>query len=57
MASARLCLLPVNGQERLCWQFTLSQDDGAYISYIDAITGAELQLEKVIQLEFGPVTA
>ncbi len=57
VASARLCLLPVNGQERLCWQFTLAQEDGAYISYIDAITGAELLLEKVIQLEFGQVTA
>jgi hypothetical protein len=55
--SARLCLLPANGQERLCWQFTLAQGDGAYISYIDAITGAELLLEKIMQLEFGQVAA
>lgn len=55
--SARQCLLPTGGQERLCWQFTLSQGDGAYISYIDAMTGEELHLEKIMQLEFGQVAA
>lgn len=55
--SARQCLLPVGGQERLCWQFTLAQGDGAYISYIDAMTGEELHLEKIMQLEFGQVAA
>lgn len=55
--SARQCLLPVGGQERLCWQFTLSQGDGTYISYIDAMTGEELHLEKIMQLEFGQVAA
>ncbi len=51
--SARLCLLPISSQERLCWQFTLSKEDTAFISYIDAITGSELLLEKIVQLEFG----
>ena len=55
--SARLCLLPVNGQERLCWQFTVTLEDDAYISYIDAMTGSELLLEKVMQLEFGSIAA
>lgn len=55
--SARLCLLPVGGQERLCWQFTLSQEDASFISYIDAMTGEELRLEKVMQLESGSVAA
>ncbi len=55
--SVRQCLLPVGGQERLCWQFTLAQGDGAYISYIDAMTGEELHLEKIMQLEFGQVAA
>lgn len=55
--SARQCLLPVGSQERLCWQFTLAQGDGAYISYIDAMTGEELHLEKIMQLEFGQVAA
>lgn len=55
--SARLCLLPVGSQERLCWQFTLRAGEDAYISYIDAITGEELHLEKIIQLETGQVAA
>ncbi|MBE5811606.1 MAG: hypothetical protein E7318_11830 [Clostridiales bacterium] len=55
--SARLCLLPADSQERLCWQFTLSQGDDAYISYIDALSGAEVHLEKILQLEFGQVAA
>ena len=53
----RLCLLAHEGQERLCWQFTLAQGDGTYISYIDAMTSEELLLEKVMQSEFGQVTA
>ncbi len=55
--SARLCLLPSGGTERLCWQFTLLQGDGTYISYIDAMTGRELHLEKVMQLDFGSAPA
>lgn len=54
---ARLCLIPHEGQERLCWQFTMSWEDETYISYIDAMNGSELLLEKVMQLEFGQVTA
>ena len=55
--TARLCLLPHEGQERLCWQFTLSLGEETYISYIDAMTGDELHLEKIMQLEFGQVAA
>ena len=57
VTSARLCLLPTDGQERLCWQFSLAQGDETYISYVDAMTGNELLLEKVMQLEFGSVAA
>lgn len=55
--TARLCLLPSGGQERLCWQFTLMQGGESYVSCIDAITGAELHLEKVVQLETGTIAA
>lgn len=54
---ARLCLLPHGSQERLCWQFTLTKEDESYISYIDAMTGEELQLEKIMLLEFGQAAA
>lgn len=55
--AARLCLLPHDGQERLCWQFILTQEDESYISYIDAMTGQELHLEKIMLLEFGQTAA
>ena len=55
--NARLCLLPQNGQERLCWQFTVSQEDERYIAFIDALNGRELLLEKLMQLEQGQVPA
>ena len=54
---ARLCLLPYQEQERLCWQFTITRDEETYLSYIDAITGSELLLEKLMQLESGQVAA
>lgn len=57
VAFSRLCLLPHEGQERMCWQFTLQQEDSAFISYIDAMTGEELLLEKIMQLEFGSIAA
>lgn len=57
VVASRLCLLPHQSQERLCWQFTLTIGDETYISYIDAITGKELQLDKVMQLEFGSIAA
>lgn len=56
-AFARLCLFPHEGQERLCWQFTLTREEERYISYIDAMTGEELHLEKLVQLESGQVAA
>ncbi len=55
--SARLCLIPHQGQERLCWQFTISGEDEAYIACIDAMNGRELLLEKIMQLEYGQVPA
>lgn len=53
----RLCVLPVDGQERLCWQFTVTHNDDTYISFIDATTGREVLLEKVMPLEYGSVPA
>lgn len=55
--SVRACLLPVEEQERLCWQFTLRVGDDAFISYIDAMTGEEVLLEKIMQLESGSIPA
>lgn len=57
VTGARMCLLPSGGQERMCWQFTITRDDQVYISYVDAMNGEDLLLEKVIQLEYGETTA
>lgn len=55
--SVRLAVIPVGSQERLCWQFTLTHNDETYVCFIDAITGREVLLEKVMQLEYGSVPA
>lgn len=55
--NARLCLLPHDGQERLCWQFTVRQEEEQFIVFIDAMNGSELLLEKLMQLEQGQVPA
>lgn len=57
VTAVRQCLLPVKEQERLCWQFSMTVEDGEYIAYIDAMTGEELRLEKVMQLESGSIPA
>lgn len=57
MENARLCILPYSGQERLCWQFTVRQEEEQYIVFIDAMNGSELLLEKLMQLEQGQVPA
>ncbi len=54
---ARLCLLPIGNQERTCWQFSLNHGEDAFVSYVDAMTGEEVLLEKVMQLEFGSMPA
>lgn len=53
----RLAILPVGSQERLCWQFAMHHDGEYYISFIDAQTGQQLLLEKVMQLEYGAIPA
>lgn len=55
--SVRRCLLLHDGQERLCWQFTVLWDGDTYVICIDATTGRELLLEKVMQLEAGAMAA
>ena len=57
ITDVRQCLLPMNSSERLCWQFTLLCDDDQYICYIDALTGEELLLEKIMQLTYGSIAA
>lgn len=57
IAGVRLAILPVGAQEHLCWQFTLRYHGEHYISFVDAQTGQELLLEKVMQLDYGSISA
>ena len=55
--AARLAVILAGTQERLCWQFTVTHNDERYVCFIDATTGRELLLEKLMQLEYGSVPA
>ncbi len=52
--SARLCVIPIDDglgsgrTEALCWEFDGAYDEGRYLVYIDAETGDEVQVLKVV---------
>ena len=54
---ARLCLIPYRGGEKLCYEFTGSWSDSQYLVYIDALTGEEAEILKVIESQAGPLAA
>ena len=51
--AANLALIPVNGQETLCWEFACKYADGEYIVYLDASTGEEVRIFRVLQSAQG----
>ena len=55
--SSRLCLIPYLGTERLCYEFAGYWDDNEYRVYIDAVTGEEAEILKVIPMENGILAA
>lgn len=54
---ARLCLIDAGAGERLAWQFSVQAMDGTYLVFIDATTGRELLLEKLIDTDAGVTAA
>lgn len=46
--SARLAVIPENDSEVLCYEVAASQGDDRFLAYIDAATGAELELMQVV---------
>lgn len=54
ITSARLCVIPISDglgtgrTEALCWEFDGSWEDNRYLIYIDAETGKELEVLKVV---------
>ncbi len=56
-APGRLCLIPNLDSETLCYEFPVRLDGESYLVYLDAHTGAEVQLLKVIPTDAGTLTA
>lgn len=56
-AVSRLCLIPHNGAEALCYEITLQHNGETYLIYLDAQSGREMELLKTITVENGFLTA
>ena len=51
--SARLCIIPDNGDEILCYEIAAGDSGDSFLVYIDARTGLERQLMQVVAQENG----
>lgn len=51
--AANLALIPADGREVLCWEFACKYADGEFIVYLDATTGEEVRLFRVVQSAQG----
>ena len=51
--SARLCLIPQNNSEYLCYEVLAADASGEFLVYIDAQTGVERELMQVLSRENG----
>ncbi len=45
---ARLCVIPQNGAEFLCYEVTATDGTSTFLAYIDAMTGVERELMEVV---------
>ena len=54
---ARLCVIPHEGGEALCHQFTVTALDGTYLLFISAETGRALEVRKLIESDEGTLAA
>ena len=50
---ARLCVIPTDGGEQLCWEFRGEFAGAAYYAYVDAHTGEAARILRVAQTEDG----
>ena len=52
-SSARLCIIPRNREEFLCYEVAASHDGEQFLAYIDAQTGVERDLKQLLNQENG----
>lgn len=55
--SSRLALIPAGQEEKLCWEFYGMYEENKFIVYIDAETGDEITVLRIIATETGEMTA
>ena len=51
--SARLCVIPQNRSEYLCYEISASDSSGEFLVYVDAQTGVERELMQVLSRDNG----
>ena len=56
VTSERLCVIPTPSDEKLAYEFVGMWADSEFLIYIDAATGKELQILKIIDSENGQLT-
>ena len=54
-AEARLCVIPQGGSEHLCWEFTGEYNGNTYYVFIDAHTGRQRDIQRLVQTGVGPM--
>jgi len=54
VTGSRLCVIPTDPGEALAWEFSAEIDGvGSYLIYIDAMTGKELNILRLVETETG----
>ena len=53
VASSRLCLIPTDAGEKLCYEFKGEYQGHTYLSYINALNGRQEELLQVVEGETG----
>ncbi len=57
VSGSRLCVIPTDPGEALCWEFSGDiAGSGSYLVYIDAMSGKEREILRLIETEHGLVT-
>lgn len=54
ITDSRLCVIPLNSREYLCWQFTGTYNGQTYYVYIDAHTGQQRDIQRLVISDSGP---
>ncbi len=54
VTAAQLCLIPQNRREVLCWEFTGEYNGHTYYVFIDAATGRQADIQRLVDGENGP---